>query len=397
VDPAPITGRRGRRAATGVVTIRPTVAVVGAGPAGLAAARRLRVEPGVRVLLVAPRGTADYLPGALAVATGDAGVDRYRVPVDLGDVEVVAATAEAVGPGGVRIDGTDLEAQAVIAAPGLALDSVGGRSDGAPGGTVAFWDLDGAALVAPVIRSFEHGVLTVVIASPLYRCPPAPYGLAIRLARRAADLGRAVRVRLTTPEPRPLAALGSGVSDFLIASCADAGVEVAFDVHPDHEALAAGHVTDRAGTPVPTDLAVVVPPHRAHPLLAAWAGPEPLVAVDDHGRAGGGEIYVAGDAAAGPYPRATGPAVLSGVAAAEGALADLGFRSGPGDTTPELDCFVDRGAGRYGRIRITYPDGPPPGGRSAVEIDPSAPGSPGGFAAALERWRSLGRDPPTEG
>jgi len=97
-------------------------------------------------VLVAPRGTADYLPGALAVATAtpgrpEPGARRSRRR------RVVAATAEAVGPGGVRIDGTDLEAQAVIRGAGLALDSVGGRSDGAPGGTVAFWDLDGGRLV----------------------------------------------------------------------------------------------------------------------------------------------------------------------------------------------------------------------------------------------------------
>ncbi len=383
------------------MTARPTVAVIGAGPAALACAHRLRAEPGIRVVMIAPEGRADYLPGALAVATGDSALDRFRRPVAIGGVEVVPAIAEGIEPGRVRVDGSDLEVQAVVAAPGLALEPLDpalGPAAGPRGGkraarVVAFWDLDGAAAAAPAIEALERGILTVVIASPLYRCPPAPYGLAIRLARRAERLGRPVRVRLTTPEPRPLVAIGSEVGEYLAGACAEAGVEVEFDVQPDPAALAAGQVTDHAGQAVPTDLAVVVPPHRSHPLVAGLAGGEPLVAVDTRGRTATEGIYVAGDAAAGPYPRAVAPAVLSGLAAAEGALADLGFgvdaEDGASSPTPELDCFVDRGGGLYGRIQVRYPGGPPPAGRPEVEIDGSGPAETVGFDAALRRWRAV--------
>lgn len=385
------------------MSIRPTVVVIGAGPAALAAARRLRAEPRVRVVLVAPGGMADYLPGALMVATGDARIDDYRSRLRLDGVEVIGGTAEAIGPGRVRVDGSDLQAQVVIATPGLALDPLGGAvgtsgtgPDGARSGRrmVSFWDLTGAARVAPVVQGFEHGTLTVVIASPLYRCPPAPYGLAIRLARRAELLGLDVRVRLTTPEPRPLAAIGSAVGEFLLASCARAGVDVRFEVHPDPAALVSGQVTDSAGTALETDLAVVIPPHRAHPLLTDLAGAGQLVTVDDWGRTAQGGIYVAGDAADSPYPRATAPAALSGIAAAEGALADLALAPATRAGTPDPDCFVDQGAGRYGRIQISYPAGPPPLGRPPVVIDESAPADSGGFEAALDRWRDSCTDRP---
>ncbi len=363
---------------------RPTVVVIGAGPGALGAVQRLRGEPAVRVVLVAPGGVASHLPGTLPIAIGDAPIARYRVPVALGGVEVIPAAVEAIETGSVRVGGQGLRADAVIAAPGLATSAVGGAN----GRVVGFWDLDGALAAAPVIGSFERGVLSVVIAAPLYRCPPAPYGLAIRLARRAQRLGLDVHVRLTTPEPRPLAAIGSAVTEMLLASCAAAGVEVLFDVHPDPDALGAGRVVDAAGVDLAGDLAVVVPPHHAHPLLAALAGPTGLVATDGAGRTPLAGVYAAGDAVAGPFPRAAAPATLTGVAAAQGALVDLGLLAEATTGLPEPDCFVDQGEGRYSRIQISYPDGPPPGGAPAVVIDEPTPASDGGFDEATARWRA---------
>lgn len=50
---------------------RATVAVIGAGPAALAAARRLVQHDDVGVTLIAPGGSADLLAGVLPVVTGD--------------------------------------------------------------------------------------------------------------------------------------------------------------------------------------------------------------------------------------------------------------------------------------------------------------------------------------
>lgn len=382
------------------MSAQPTVVVVGAGPAALAAVHRLRSQsqPGVRIVLAAPGGTADYLPGALAVATGDATCERYRAAVNLKRVEVIPSSVDEIQRGRVRVGAGWLAADAVIAAPGLALDPVGdpARSGtGSDGGrVVAFWDLPTAVRVAPALGRFKRGVVSVVIASPLYRCPPAPYGLAIRLAVRAKQLGLPIDVRLTTPEPRPLHAIGSEVSNLLIASCANAGVDVRFDVHVDTEALERGCVQDQTGEQIGSDMTVVIPPHRASPLLAALAGALPLVTVDSQGRTAEARVYAAGDAVASPYPRAAAPAALSGVIAAEGALTDLGLIEATHPTTPEPDCFVDEGAGRYSRIQISYPGGPPPGGRAAVVIGEPALAESGGFNAALEAWRASCSDTP---
>lgn len=359
--------------------------IVGAGPAALACAVRLRTEPNVEVVMMAPGASSSFLGGALAVATGDATVETFRSPVRLEGVEVLDATVDAVDTGRVRIDGTDVAADAVVVAAGLATDAVGG--DGRS--VVGFWDLDGAAAAADAIGGFDRGHVGVVIAGPLYRCPPAPYGLAIRLARRAARLGLDVRVSLTTPEATPLAAVGSAVTELLVGSCRAAGVEVHYGVTLDPDALDAGRVAADGAELAAFDLAVVVPRHRAHPLVADLAGTNQLVEVDGYGRSARPGVHVAGDAVASPFPRASAPAMVSGVAAANGVLTDLGLESAASIGLPEPDCFVDQGDGDYSRIQISYPEGPPPAAAASVVIGEPRSAAAGGFDASVEGWRHV--------
>jgi sulfide:quinone oxidoreductase len=365
----------------------PTIAVVGTGPAGIAAARQLRDGAGVHVVLIAPEGRSEYLPGTLTVATGDAYASQYKTRVELAGVEVLPATVDSIEPGGLRIEGSLLRADAVIAAPGLALDPVGRATRGE---TVGFWDPTGAEAAAPRIRAVERGVIDVVISSLPYRCPPAPYGLAMRLARRARQLDQQIQVRLVTPEEHPLAALGPVLGDALLAGFRNAGVEVSLGVEIDPDALANGVVTAGAGDRGGADLTIVIPRHRTSPLLADLVdSSSPLVTVDARFATEMAGVFVVGDAAASPYPRAADPAAWSGTIAAMAVLSELGFDHARTPLAPAPDCFVDHGDGAYGRIRITYPDGPPPRGQPAVAIDHAAPALAADFEAAHRHWRSV--------
>jgi sulfide:quinone oxidoreductase len=100
-------------------------------------------------------------------------------------------------------------------------------------------------------------------------------------------------------------------------------------------------------------------------------------------------VFVVGDAAASPYPRAADPAAWSGTLAATAVLSELGFDQAQSAEAPEPDCFVDHGDGVYSRIRITYPDGPPPRGQPAIAIDPAAPALATDFEEAQRRWHAL--------
>jgi sulfide:quinone oxidoreductase len=232
----------------------------------------------------------------------------------------------------------------------------------------------------------------VVIASLPYRCPPAPYGLAMRLQRRAQRLGRPIALRLRTPEAHPLAALGRSLGDALLEALAEAGVEVELGFRLDPEALEAGELAGEQGALEPAALRIVIPTHRRSPLLAGLGGTTALVPVDERLKAAPG-VFVAGDAAATPYPRAADPAAVSGTVAAEAVLCELGLAPPAPLRVPEPDCFLDHGEGRYARIRVSYPDGPPPKGQPTVVVDPASPQRALEFEQAHLRWQALRSEP----
>ncbi|MCB1256209.1 MAG: hypothetical protein KDB26_03845 [Microthrixaceae bacterium] len=367
-----------------------TVIVIGAGPAALAAANHLGTVPGLDVVVVSPGGSSDFLAGTLPVATGDAEVSDYRVPVAIDGVRVIDARAGAIRPAtgtsgpAVLINGDWLEAQSVIAAPGLAVAEIGAAPN-----LYGFWGLDGASEARSSVTSFDGGTLTVAIASGVYRCPPAPYGLAMRLAERVRSLGLTAQVRLTTPEDRPLAAIGTSVSDYLRRACDEAGIEVRYGFALNPDALNEGVLADVSGEVLDTDLGLVVPPHYKNLLLQDAASTGPLVEVDEFGRTSIDGVFAAGDAVARPFPRASAPADVSGLIAARGVLHTLGLADEPLEILPEPDCFVDRGSGQYSRIQITYPDGVPPSAEPYVTISDPRHETHAAFTEARRTWMSM--------
>lgn len=84
---------------------------------------------------------------------------------------------------------------------------------------------------------------------------------------------------LTTPEEEPLAALGEGVPEFLRESCREAGVELHTGFAPDMEALGMGELRSQRGDEIPTEVKLVVPPHKRPSALAHLPGDGPLVEV----------------------------------------------------------------------------------------------------------------------
>jgi sulfide:quinone oxidoreductase len=102
-------------------------------------------------------------------------------------------------------------------------------------------------------------------------------------------------------------------------------------------------------------------------------------------------LFVIGDAAATPYPRAAGAATASGAAAAKTVLVRLGLAPVSALPSPQLDCYVGDGSGRFSRLRLRYPDGPPPEGRPEVEVSGPSEALRTEFASGFRHWRQLRR------
>ncbi len=397
------------------MTARPKVVVVGAGPGGIAAARWLR-RADVEIQLVAPGGGADHLPATVDVAMGRQSASDAHQFVTVAGVEVVPAEATAVSGRGIRIGDHRIRADAVIAAPGLALAvpfdaatggerppgasrSGGSRSGGSPSGgsrsggspVVAFWDPPGATAAATAIAALDRpATVAVVVTSLPYRCPPAPYGLAMQLARNVSRTGAGrITAVVTTPEQRPLGPLGDELGDFLVGSCADAGVAIHCGFAPDPDALAAGVLRSTTGEDVLADVVLVVPAHRRSPALAELGPAGPLVGVSPAYETEIDGLFVVGDAAASSFPRAADPAATAGEIAAASVLARVGLGDPPRLRPPEPECFVGHGDGRYSRLRLTYPAGGPPAGSASITIDGPSTGLAADVDAAASRWRQL--------
>ncbi len=363
-----------------------TVAVVGAGPGGVAAARRLKDRAGemVRVILFERVLEVEYLPAAIPVALGREARRSWSARLSIPGVKIQTGEVEAISGGGVTIDGRTLEADAVVAAPGLMLDP--GQVPGIPG-VHAFWDPAGAEAASNAVQELRGGTMAVVVSSLPYRCPPAPFALAMELASYYAD--RDVRVVLTTPEEIPLSAVGGGVPEFLARSCAEAGVDLLPGFRPDPGSFGAGSLRSADGIEVGCDLALVVPRHARSPLLAGLGGEGPLVPVSSRFESAEPGLFVVGDAAAAPLPRAADAAAAEGRTAADEILQRLGLADATEPHLPEPECYVGHGEGRYSRISLRYPNGLPPAGDVEAEIEGPSRSLATGFEELFERWRGL--------
>jgi len=341
---------------------------------------------GVEILVFERSEIVEYLPATVPILLGRAPRRRWRAPLAPTGARLVVGEVEEVSGSGVKSGGRSHGADAVICAPGLVPD----RSPVPDAPNVhAFWDPAGAEAAKDAAGSFSGETVAVVVSSLPYRCPPAPFGLAMELAHLYRQTGREARVVLTTPEETPLAAVGGGAPEFLAASCAQAGVELLTGYAPDLGSLAGGELRSASDGPLPFDLALVVPPHVRSPLLAGLPGDGPLVPVSPTFESANTGLFVVGDAAMVPLPRAADVAAAGGRTAADAALAGLGLAPEGEPHLPEPECYVGHGGDAYSRISLRYPDGLPPAGSPLVSIEGPSGNLAQGFEASFARWLAL--------
>jgi sulfide:quinone oxidoreductase len=272
-----------------------SVVIAGGGVAGLEALLALRALAGDRVnlTLVAPQDSFVDRPMTVAQPFGLGSAARYplaEIATEAG-AEFVRGRVMGVEDGAHQVrmaQGPDLEFDTLILAPGTRQSS--------PSPNVIAFGLDGSgqaiAAMLERLRSGQAHVVTFAAPSTTGWLLPL-YELALMTAREVARSHvDGVRLRLVSPEARPLALFGDEASASVAGLLAASGIEYV----PTHYTSAQG-----GGIAVQspdTDYVVTLPTLEG-PELAGVPSTQPhgFIPVDEYGRVLGlSDVYAAGDA-----------------------------------------------------------------------------------------------------
>jgi sulfide:quinone oxidoreductase len=258
--------------------------VLGGGVGGLVAANRLRrgLPNEDAVVLIDRRPDHFFDPSLLWLAVGWREPDSIHRPLarlQRKGIEVVTGEIETLDPAArrVRVGGVDREGDAIVVSLGAQY-----ADENVPGLAMAghnAYTLTGATALRNDLERFAGGRVVVLTATPVYRCPAAPYELAMLIDGflRRRGVREASGVEVHAAEPAPMGVAGAHVSAAVrgLLEGREIGYHPGRQVHevdPDHRIL---RFDD--GSTVDFDLLAYVPPHRA-----------PAV-VRDSGLTGGGD------------------------------------------------------------------------------------------------------------
>jgi sulfide:quinone oxidoreductase len=278
------------------------VVVAGGGVAGLETLMALRGLAGARVelTLVAPHDDFVYRPLAVEapfavgrarhVALDDAARDAGATFVS-GTVEAVDADRRTVSPS----DSHPLEYDALVLAVGAEAVPVVAHA-------MTWDDRSDAETLGGLVQDIEEGYsrrLAIVI-------PPGPswplraYELALFITLQAKGMSVDLETTIVTPEPSPLAALGSRALELVSDELGQAGVDVVStgraEVEQGHAATVVLHPSGRR---LEVDRVLALPGLRGRPITGTPADADGFVEVDEHGRVLGlDRVWAAGDGTA---------------------------------------------------------------------------------------------------
>jgi sulfide:quinone oxidoreductase len=378
-----------------------TALVLGGGIGGVVAAgilrRRLAREH--RVVLVDLDGRHVFSPSLPWFVCGTR--EPARFTRDLGrlarrGIEVVIGEVTAIDAArpSATVNGEVLAADYLVLALGSELAH--GAVPGWKPAALNFFCLRGATMVREALATFTGGKVAIAIASTPFKCPAAPYEMAMLLADRFRRLGMRDRVEIDvyTPEPLPLPVAGAALGEAVRGLLEERGIRF----HPARRLERIDGDSKRMrfaeGEPVPFDLLLGIPPHRppAPVREAGLTGPTGWVPVERHTlRAAPERVWAIGDLAA--IPIAGGMALpKAGVfAERQAGIVAHNLADAIEGTTPRRrfegagECFIETGSGRAGFARGDFYAEPAP----AVAME--RPGRRWHALKALHEWRWLRR------
>jgi sulfide:quinone oxidoreductase len=240
------------------------VLILGGGFGGIATARRLKqkLSPEDEVILVDKRDhfmvgfrKSWALVGESSLEEGQRSLDSLTslgIRVMRDSVTRIDPKARAATMGDQRID-----ADALVVALGAELfpKAVPGFQEHA----LNVYDANDIPRAAQALNEFQGGKLVIGIFGAPYKCPPAPYEMALMMRDKFKARGVNASIDVFTPQPMSLPILGAAGCDIIETRLADNGITF----FPNHKAtgIETGEVVF-ANKRLPYDLLLGVPPHK---------------------------------------------------------------------------------------------------------------------------------------
>ena len=172
-----------------------------------------------------------------------------------------------------------------------------------PGYTEAahnFYTLEGTSALVDTLKTFPGGRIAVVVSSIPYKCPAAPYEVALLLKDifNRQGLAGKTELQIYTPEGQPMPVAGPVLGDAVKAMLKDRDIGYHPKVNLESIDPDRNELRFKDGAIAPFDLLVAVPPHRPPQALektglgdeTGWVPVDPLTLKTKHDN-----VYAIGD------------------------------------------------------------------------------------------------------
>lgn len=231
------------------------------------------------------------------------------------------------------------------------------------------YDLTGAERLKKAIENFNKGHIVILISSPLFKCPAAPYEAALLLASYFTKKNKYVNITIATPETLPMGVSGPEAGNMMVSLLHSKGIHF----KPQHEVVTIDPVKKEIvfhdNEILSYDLLIGIPPHglphvmEDSPILAkdGWVKVNPKTLETDIEN-----IYAIGDVTTIPLPVGK-PLPKAGVFAhfqADVVASNIASKIKGTFPTKEYEgmgyCIFEIGDGKAGCARVDFYAEPKP-------------------------------------
>jgi len=251
-----------------------SILVLGGGAGGVITANLLRKglpTNRAKITLIDREANHVFLPSLLWLITGnrkEQQISRSLKTLEKKGIDVIKGEIEKIDyeTRTVHVDGKSISADYIIISLGadLSTEEIPGLDSG-----LSFYDLANAQLLESKLRDFKKGHLVVLTASPVYKCPAAPYEVAMLINSHfnKNGLGSDVKISFYAAEPMPMGTAGKDISQGLLNMLSEKNIAY----YPQHQISHVDPSTKTLsfdnGEEVSYDFLVQVPPHKLPKVL----------------------------------------------------------------------------------------------------------------------------------